>query len=97
MKKPMSLTYENKTLRTRKMNSLQNIASEISGYEHYEDFSSARNDYYYECETFEEKNRFLNDHDYFSEEEVKKLIDFLDGDFDQNQRWHAFEKLGEEK
>jgi hypothetical protein len=84
-------------------NDAQRLASEISGFELNESFSSAKNDYYYECETLEEKFKFLEEYvchaDSFSTDElpihqIKKVLEFLEADFENSSAMdHAFIEL----
>lgn len=82
------------------LNVMQKIAQEISGYEPTGPFSSAINDYYYESEN---KIQFIIDfafdvHDIeLSQNRAQRIYDFLEGEFDQDDRWHAFKMLPYEK
>lgn len=84
------------------MNNLQKIASQISGYEPTNDFTSAKNDYYYDLKTEQEQVEFLiefslnvNDVEKITDVEARKINSFLqdDADMSQNDRYHAFMKL----
>lgn len=86
------------------LNNLQKIASSISGYEHYEDFTSARNDFYYdECDSLDKKisqvlaiGENFGDDDciILTKDEARKIVEFLDIDFSgSNEMYHAYENL----
>lgn len=88
-------------MRESRYNKLQQVASAISGYDHFDDFSSARNDYYYELDNDDARlNQILiyscevygNS---LSRHEAKVVVDFLRMELDmtQDQIWHAFEEL----
>ena len=84
------------------MNDVQKLICEISGYEPTKDFTSARNDSYYELENRSDRLGFLIEFvgnvDYMnlklSAYEYTKALSFLDHDFTcQNEMYHEFDRL----
>lgn len=82
------------------LNNLQKIVAEISGYDHKNDYSGAKNDAYYECESRSDKLKFIieySDHADgiipVSKDEAEKVFSVLECDGGQNEHYHAFEGL----
>ena len=83
-----------------RLNKWQLVASAISGYEHFADYSSAKDDYFYELDTREAQIAHIAQYaqevynmqlTYF---DCAKIYDFVTGTFDgTNARWHAFNEL----
>lgn len=84
------------------MNNLQKIASFISGYDNRSDFGGAKNDWYYDLETYEDKVNYIMevgiDYDELGlvfEKEAKEIVEFLEKDFKgTDDLYWAFDELG---
>ena len=85
----------------KELNNLQKLASQISGYEHHEDYTSARDDGYYEIEYLSEKVDYLMLYG-FTYDEIKPIthsealdvIAFLDADHNNSgDWWNEYEQL----
>lgn len=83
---------------------LQSLITGISGYSAYDDFTSARDDYYYRCYSREDKIEHLiayaEEWDTITPtvEEACRVYDFLEteGEMDQTDRYYAYVALANE-
>jgi len=83
------------------MNNLQKIATDISGYS-LTDEAGARNDYFYDLETYKEQLEFIKDYSNtvddvmpLDDREARQIVNYLTADFDcGDDRWYALNELG---
>ena len=89
----------------KELTNSQKIASFITGYNHYEDFSDARNDFYYEecldpysqTHCIQSISVLVDDIQPITLEEAEKVRIFCNLDHNcSSDWWHAYEQLGVE-
>ena len=98
----MSLNIKSKGINKMKYNNSQKIVSEISGYDHENDYTGAKNDLYYECNSHKEKLNFIVEYSKYAdditcvnEDEAEKILAVLDlNSNSSNDHYHAFIELG---